>query len=155
MAQVRCMELRYFPRVGCVCSSFFCSRSCRWDRSCSWLISSPYSWRPSDRQTPRGMAAYLPTVQQLIATVDHRQATAAQARFWIEQRLKQVSWRKEKGKRFACLNWRERIKNYCKGASSNVPANRSISIRWSGPSFCAAFVKALIIPNRFASGSTR
>jgi hypothetical protein len=43
------MELRYFPRVGCVCSSFFCSRSCRWDRSRSWLISSPYSWRPSAR----------------------------------------------------------------------------------------------------------
>jgi hypothetical protein len=28
---------------------------------------------------------------------------------------------------------------------SNVPANRSISIRWSGPSFCAVFVKALLV----------
>jgi CheY-like chemotaxis protein len=46
-AQVRCLELRYFPGVGGVCSAFSCSRSCRWDRSCSWLMSSPYSWCPS------------------------------------------------------------------------------------------------------------
>ena len=49
MAQVKCLELRYDPRVGCARSAFFCSRSCRWDRSPSWIISSPYSWRPSDR----------------------------------------------------------------------------------------------------------
>jgi hypothetical protein len=27
--QVRCLELKYFPLVGCECPSFFCSRSCR------------------------------------------------------------------------------------------------------------------------------
>jgi hypothetical protein len=36
---------------------------------------------------------------------------------------------------FACLSWRERTRNYCKGASSSVPANRSISILQSGLSF--------------------
>jgi hypothetical protein len=55
--------------------------------------------------------------------------------------------------------WLEvRGKNYCKGASSNVPANRSISILCNGPSFCAAFgflgefyFHVNLIPNQSAS----
>jgi hypothetical protein len=39
------------------------------------------------------------------------------------------------------------------GAVSRVPANRSISMRWSGAKVCAALVKALITPNLFGSGS--
>jgi hypothetical protein len=52
----------------------------------------------------------------------------------------------------------KKTENYCSGVSSNVPANRSISIRWSGPSFCAAFgflgefyFHVNLIPNQSAS----
>jgi hypothetical protein len=45
------------------------------------------------------LAAYSTIGPQLIASVDHRQATAEQSRFWIVRRLNQVSCRKKKGKR--------------------------------------------------------
>src|SRR5215467_5100275 len=73
----------------------------------------------------------------------------------VQRRLNQFSQENKKASEFACLNLAERTTNYCKGAANKVPANRSISIRCSGPSFCAALVNEFITPNQLASGSTR
>jgi hypothetical protein len=45
--------------VECACSSFFCSRSCRWDRSPSLLISSPYFCRLIVQSIPPFLVGFL------------------------------------------------------------------------------------------------